>query len=233
LRAGLLPRLTEAMTAWARGSRLDAQSFAHHFFHRDAADQVVTSLRDAAVGAATATRQDALAAASKRLADAMTNEGLDTWPRFVAQALERARNPVTLAAVTKSLQPVLLVSAAVGKPTSGSLGSGTKLAGADEEFPFQELMAARAAMFAHGGGAKPEVGAPAPGGDSGPPSGAESLPVTAAPAEAPAAKPAAPLAKAPDTNPAASVKGNAGRPLPRATVSPERRIHILDGDATR
>ncbi len=105
MRAGLLPRLTEAMAAWAQGSRLDAQSFAHHFFHRDAADQVVTSLRDAAVGAATATRQDALAAASKHLADAMTNEGLDTWPRFIAQALERARNPATLAAVTKSLRP--------------------------------------------------------------------------------------------------------------------------------
>ena len=78
MRAGLLPRLTEAMAAWAQGSRLDAQSFAHHFFHRDAADQVVTSLRDAAVGAATATRQDELAAASKHLA-----------------ALERTRNPAT------------------------------------------------------------------------------------------------------------------------------------------
>jgi hypothetical protein len=105
LRAGLLPRLTEAMTAWAQGSRLDAQSFAHHFFHRDAADAVVTSLRDAAVGVATATRQDELAAASKHLADAMTAEALDTWPRFVAHALARARDPATLAAITKSLQP--------------------------------------------------------------------------------------------------------------------------------
>jgi hypothetical protein len=59
---------------------VDAQSFAHHFFHRDAADQVVTYLRDAAVGAATATRQDKLAAASKHLA-----------------GLERARNPATRA----------------------------------------------------------------------------------------------------------------------------------------
>jgi hypothetical protein len=105
LRSGLLPRLTEAMTAWAQGSRLDAQSFAHHFFHRDGDDQVVTSLRDAALGAAMATRQDELAAASKRLADAMTTEGLDGWPRFIAHALERARNPATLAAVTKSLRP--------------------------------------------------------------------------------------------------------------------------------
>ncbi len=41
LRAGLLPRLTEAMTAWAQGSRLDAHSFAFHFFHSDADDRVV------------------------------------------------------------------------------------------------------------------------------------------------------------------------------------------------
>jgi hypothetical protein len=82
---------------WLTGG-VDAPSFAYHFFHRDADDQVVASLRDAAMGAATATRQDALAAASKHLADAMTTEGLDTWPRFVTQALERARNPATLAA---------------------------------------------------------------------------------------------------------------------------------------
>ncbi len=86
MRGGLLPRLTEAMATWARGSRLDAQSFAYHFFHSDADDRVVTSLRDAAMGAATATRQDELAAASKHLADAMTSEGLDRWPRFIAHA---------------------------------------------------------------------------------------------------------------------------------------------------
>jgi hypothetical protein len=227
LRAGLLPRLTEAMTAWAQGSSLDAQSFAYHFFHRDAADQVVTSLRDAAVGAATATRQDELAAASKRLADAMTNEGLDTWPRFVAQALERARNPATLAAVTKSLRPVLLVSAAVGKPTSGSVGSGTKLATAIENDPLKDQPSeGGGAIVGHGGGAMPDIGPPAPGGDSGPPSAAEPLPVPAAPAEAPAAKPAAP----PAAKPAVTVKG--GNPAPRARVTSNRRVHILDGDKT-
>jgi hypothetical protein len=219
LRAGLLPRLTEAMTAWAQGSSLDAQSFAYHFFHRDAADQVVTSLRDAAVGAATATRQDELAAASKRLADAMTNEGLDTWPRFVAQALERARNPATLAAVTKSLRPVLLVSAAVGKPTSGSVGSGTKLATAIENDPLKDQPSeGGGAIVGHGGGAMPDIGPPAPGGDPVPPSGAEPLPLPSATEDAPAAKPAP------------TVKARGGRPAPRATVSPERRIHILSGD---
>jgi hypothetical protein len=202
LRSGLLPRLTEAMTAWAQGSLLDAHSFAYHFFHRDADDQVVTSLRDAAVGAAMATRQDELAAGSKHLADAMTAEGLDTWPRFVAQALERARNPATLAAVAKSLQPVIRVAAAVGKPTSGSAGSGTKLAAAVENDPLKDQPSeGGGATVGHGGGAMPDIGPPAPGGDSGPPSAAEPLPVPAAPAEAPAAKPAGRSAEAPSTPP--------------------------------
>jgi hypothetical protein len=209
------------MTAWAQGSRLDAQSFAYHFFHRDADDPVVTSLRDAAVGAATATRQDELAAASKHLADAMTNEGLDTWPRFVAQALERARNPATLAAVTKSLQPILLVSAAVGKPTSGNAGSGTKLAAAVENDPLQvQPSEGGGAIVGHGGGAMPDIGPPAPGGDSGPPSAAEPLPLPSATEDAPAAKPAA------------TEESKGGGAAPRATVSPERRAHILDGDKT-
>jgi hypothetical protein len=55
------------MTAWAQGGRMDAQSFAYDFFHRDADDRVVTSLRDAAMGAATATRQDELAAANPNI----------------------------------------------------------------------------------------------------------------------------------------------------------------------
>jgi hypothetical protein len=185
LRGGLLPRLTEAMAAWTQGSRLDAHSFAFHFFHSDADDRVVTSLRDAAVGAATATRQDELAAASKHLADAMTAEGLDRWPRFVAHALERARNPATLAAVTKSLQPVLQVSAAVGKPTSGSAGSGTKLAAAVEGDPLKDQPSeGGGAVVGHGGGAMPDIGPPAPQSDPVPPPVVQPVLSPATPAEA-------------------------------------------------
>jgi hypothetical protein len=191
LRAGLLPRLTEAMAAWAQGSRLNAQSFAYHFFHWDAADAVVTSLRDAAVGAATATRQDELAAASKHLADAMTAEGLDTWPRFIAHALERARNPATLAAVAKSLQPILRVSTAVGKPTSGSAGSGTKLAAAVESDPLKEqILEGGEAIFPHGGGAMPDIGPPAPQSDPVPPPVVQPVLSPARPAKVLPAKPA-------------------------------------------
>jgi len=92
---GVLPLLTEAMSGWAQGSQLDTPSFAHHFFHRDADDPVVTSLRDAAVGAKTATSQSQLAAASEQLANAMTIVGLDRWARFVAHAVERVRDTTT------------------------------------------------------------------------------------------------------------------------------------------
>jgi hypothetical protein len=217
LRAGLLPRLTEAMGAWAQGSRMDSASFAHHFFHRDAEDPVVTSLRAAAVGAATATRPDALAAASTQLANAMTAVQLDWWPRFVAHALERARDPVTLAAVAKSLQPVLPAPAAGGKPGSSDKGSGTRLAIAAEGEP-DAISEGGGQVAGHGGGAMPEIGQPAPSGDPVPPPVVEPVLSPAAAAEAPAAKPA----------PTVEAKG--GRHAPRATVSPERRTHILTGD---
>jgi hypothetical protein len=230
LRAGLLPRLTEAMTAWAQGSRLDAQSFAHHFFHRDADDQVVTSLRDAALGAAMATRQDELAAASKHLADAMTTEGLDTWPRFVAHALERARNPATLAAVAKSLQPVIRVYAAVGKPTSGNAGSGTKFAQADEPLPDKPGAVPSEGVDTPSQPVKP-LPAPlsalepdTPEAERGPGPNLLRVPLPAAPAEAAAASPAAP----PATKPEVKVKG--GNPAPRARVTRNYRNYILDGD---
>ncbi len=233
MRSGLLPRLTEAMTAWAQGSRLDAQSFAHHFFHRDADDPVVTSLRDAAVGAATATRQDELAAASNHLADAITTEGLDTWPRFIAHALERARHPATLAAVTNSLQPVLPAPAAGKAPGSGRAGKGTKLAQIEEPLPGEpEALPPEGVETPLSSPLKmpPSPLLPLKPDTSEAERGSEPnllrVPVPAAPSEAPAATPA----KAPDANTAGAVKGNAGPPAPRATVSPERRIHILGGD---
>jgi hypothetical protein len=132
-----------------------------------------------------------LAAASKHVADAMTTEGLDTWPRFIAQAVEHARNPATLAAVTKSLQPVLLVSAAVGKQTSGNAGSGTKLAAAVESDPLKDQPSeGGGAIVGHGGGAMPDIGSPAPQSDPVPPPVVQPLLSPATPAEAPAAKPA-------------------------------------------
>jgi len=62
LREGILLPPIEAISGWAQGSQMDAPSFAHHFFQRDADDPIVTSLRSAAVGAKTATPQDQLAA---------------------------------------------------------------------------------------------------------------------------------------------------------------------------
>ncbi len=105
LQAGTLGRLTEAMAAWVHGGKMDAASFARHFFGRAADDPVVGSLRAAVSEAVQATTRPQLAAASGDLAKAMTAVGLDGWPRFVADAQARAHEKATLAAIQKSLQP--------------------------------------------------------------------------------------------------------------------------------
>ncbi len=91
-RGATLSRLTETMTAWVRGGRLDQASFADRFFGRAPSDPVVRDLRDAALGAASATSQAEMREATEKLADAIKATGLDQWPRFVADAQERAAN---------------------------------------------------------------------------------------------------------------------------------------------
>jgi hypothetical protein len=93
------------MAAWVHGSKMDAASFARHFFGRAADDPVVGSLRAAVSEAVEATTRPQLAAASGDLAKAITAVGLDGWPRFVADAQARAHEKATLAAIQKSLQP--------------------------------------------------------------------------------------------------------------------------------
>jgi hypothetical protein len=93
------------MTAWVRGSKMDAGAFASHFFGRAADDPVVATLRAAVSEASFATTQAHLAKASGDLAEVMKAVGLDRWPRFVADAQARARDPATVAAIEKSLQP--------------------------------------------------------------------------------------------------------------------------------
>ncbi len=65
-----------------------------------------------------------LAAASGHLADAIKTVGVDNWPRFVADARRRAHFKATLAAIEKSRQPVISVSARVGGAGSGNAGGG-------------------------------------------------------------------------------------------------------------
>jgi hypothetical protein len=87
---GLLPRLTEAMTAWAHGAKLDRATFADRFFGRGAGDPVVQKLHGAAVAVGSATSQAEMRHAAGQVADAMQTVGLNNWPRFVADALARA-----------------------------------------------------------------------------------------------------------------------------------------------
>ncbi len=93
---------------------------------------------------------------------------MDGWPRFVTDAQARAHDKVTLAAIKKSLQPIIQESASVGASGSGNAGSGTQLAmgikGKPLVGPVEELL--QDLGLVHGGGAAPEVGAPAAEGAS-------------------------------------------------------------------
>jgi hypothetical protein len=90
LRGGSLRTLTQAMLAWASNGGGDRAGFAERFFGRDAGDPAVGKLRAAAAGAAAATSQTELREAAGKLAAAMKTVGLDRWPRFLADAGERA-----------------------------------------------------------------------------------------------------------------------------------------------
>jgi hypothetical protein len=103
--AGNLARLTEAMTAWAGGTGLSASAFAERFFGRTADDPVARTLHGAALDVGLATSHAELREAAEKVASAMQAIGLDRWPRFLADAQDRARDPATVAAVTRSRQP--------------------------------------------------------------------------------------------------------------------------------
>jgi hypothetical protein len=110
---GILARLQEAMAAWMKGTRLGQATFATRFFGRDVDDPVVRNLHAAALGAATATSHEELRIAADRVADAIKAVGVDQWPRFVVDALDRARDQATVAAVEKSRQPIEPASDAI------------------------------------------------------------------------------------------------------------------------
>jgi hypothetical protein len=103
--AGNLARLTEAMTAWSNGTRLSKSEFADRFFGRTADDPVVRRLHDATLNVGLATSHADLREAAEKVANAMQTVGLDRWPRFLADAQQRARDPATVAAIEKSRQP--------------------------------------------------------------------------------------------------------------------------------
>jgi hypothetical protein len=85
--------------------------------------RAVGFLRAAASETVEAETRPQLAAASGDLAKAIQAVGVDNWPRFVTDAQRRAHEKATLAAIQKSRQPVIKVSA-----SAGASGSGTQLA---------------------------------------------------------------------------------------------------------
>lgn len=213
-----LSRLTEVMTAWSRGGKLDSASFAEHFFGRGPDDPVVAKLRGAAQGAATATTHAELRDAGGQLADGMQIVGPDRWPRFLADAQERARDPATVAAVEASQQP---------PPRSG-------VDAIRPVYPLEYLLGIGAAGVAGGAAAAARSAGGAilrhvlperrsPGGDI--------APVDAG-REASAAKPSNTPSVGKPAEPT-SISPGEDKSAPRIKVSPDGRTHILDGDANR
>ena len=132
--SGNLARLTEAMTAWVGGTRLSNAEFADRFLGRTADDPVAEKLHDAALDVGLATTHAELREAAEKVADAMKTIGLDSWPRFLADAQDRARDPETVAAVEKSrrppdpakdaIRPVYPVETLLGIGAAGIVGGG-------------------------------------------------------------------------------------------------------------
>ena len=135
---GTLPRLKEAMTTWLSATALGRATFAFRLFGRGADDPVVGDLHRAALGAAAATSQNDLRDAAEKVAKAMQGVGIDGWPRFVADATERARDPATQAAIEKSrrppdpardaIRPVYPLETAIGVAAAGLAGRATAAA---------------------------------------------------------------------------------------------------------
>ncbi len=114
--AGTLSRLTDVIAAWCRGIKLGDAAFAERFFGRTPDDAVVEKLHGAALDIGLATNHGELREASEQLAEAIRLIGLDRWPRFLADAAERAHDPATIAAIEKSRQPPDLARDAI-KPS--------------------------------------------------------------------------------------------------------------------
>lgn len=216
LDARSLSRLSEAMTAWSRGGRLDAAQFAERFFGRGADDAVVAQLRAATREVAAATSHEALRGAGERIAGAMQTVGLDRWPGFLADAQARAHDPATAAAVEASqptarrhgvdaIRPVYpleyLLSVGAAGVAGGVAGAARSAAGA----VLRQVLSGREPLAedAVSAGAGRKKGADAP-------SNTDS-----------AGKPAEPTSMSSGENIGAR----------RVKAVPERQVHILSGEA--
>lgn len=85
-------------------TQLGLAAFAPRLLGRSDADPIAMSLFCAAVGARFAKRQDDLREAAGKIAEAMKAVGVSQWPRFVADAVQRARDPATVAAIKKVIK---------------------------------------------------------------------------------------------------------------------------------
>ena len=100
-----MQRLTEAMTAWSRGSHFGGEEFAERFFGGASDDLMLEQLHEAALDVVLATGHDELREATEKVAAFMQTIGLDRWPRVLAEARDRACDPQTVAAIERDRTP--------------------------------------------------------------------------------------------------------------------------------
>lgn len=102
LHRGSLARLTAARRAWSGVAGLDRDTFRQRFLDPHTSDEVVDRLRRAAQGVAQGRTHEELRDAAGDLAAAIQTVGLDRWPRFVADAQERAASQPPISGKTLS-----------------------------------------------------------------------------------------------------------------------------------
>jgi hypothetical protein len=106
--AAAVDRMSGLMIDWSNAAKLGPARFADHFFDRDANDPAVEKLRAAANAAATARDHGDLREASTDPAGAKQDIGLDRWSRFIADAKQRADQPLGIgAALTSGVGAIL------------------------------------------------------------------------------------------------------------------------------
>lgn len=88
-------RLSDCLLAWSQATHLDRDSFREQFLGGAGSDVVVDHLRQAATGASRATTPEQQRDAASELAAAWRLVGADRWPRFIADAHDRANQAMS------------------------------------------------------------------------------------------------------------------------------------------
>jgi hypothetical protein len=129
LEQGGVSRLSDCLLAWSQATDLDRDSFRHRFLGGAGSDVVVDHLREAATGASSATTAGQQRDAASELAHAWRLVGADRWPRFIADAHDRAMSNSAMAGARGRLaQAITPTDAGAGVHTVGEAATGRYVA---------------------------------------------------------------------------------------------------------